>query len=548
MSTGHVVVDGAICKCQFGDVPDVLVVQSQQKGYINDNASKKLIANTMDLGSPFKAKTFGQCKLQPMGSSFKPCMPMVTQWQEFYDKVILSNQGQILTEKSKATCAIAGAPCIEFTWHGQTAEGGAGNTEEEADEDIQSQLNPLVNPNEEPFLTQELEGGSFDDAGKPIEKRKINVQIETIKTTFVPLGIPDFDGNEENEYLKFKIKISENPADKMKIEVFQDGESYYAEDISESSMLSLGEHEWQWDGFGDYGDYDSKSFVDNTIAIEVTVWLDGHEESHRITLEKKKSIKEDWVDISIQKNIKEIIVNLRVNLKDGGSKGLSNAHKIPILVKNHFKKTPLRDQTIGFETLKDLALEGIAKHWSRKIRIKGSEFDFKVRVVNTATKTMDDIKLVYNTNSRPLGSSNPGSISDLNSMFANIFVPEVIVMNFGYIKHKGEDPLGLDGWRFLEGTNTSDNFKYVAAHEIGHSLLKAYGGSSHSYAHKKSSTLLTQNPLKEEEGGYLYPEAPDEIDVMKYYNDDPYFYDFNRVFAQPEDIYGLIWLNKLKIK
>ena len=98
MSTGHVVVDGAICKCQFGDVPDVLVVQSQQKGYINDNASKKLIANTMDLGSPFKAKTFGQCKLQPMGSSFKPCMPMVTQWQEFYDKVILSNQGQILTE------------------------------------------------------------------------------------------------------------------------------------------------------------------------------------------------------------------------------------------------------------------------------------------------------------------------------------------------------------------------------------------------------------------------------------------------------------------
>ena len=54
------------CECEFGFTPDVLVVQSQTKGYINDGAgSQKLIANTMDLGIPFKAKTFGQCKLQP---------------------------------------------------------------------------------------------------------------------------------------------------------------------------------------------------------------------------------------------------------------------------------------------------------------------------------------------------------------------------------------------------------------------------------------------------------------------------------------------------
>jgi len=158
MSKGHVVVDGAMCKCKFGDFPDVFVVQSQQKGYINDDAQKKLIANTMDLGTPFKAKTFGQCKLQPTGSSFKPCMPAITQWQDFYDKVLLSNQGQILTEKSKATCAIAGSPCVEFTWHGQTASGGGGQNEE-IDEEIQSQLNPLVNLNEKLALFEELEGG-----------------------------------------------------------------------------------------------------------------------------------------------------------------------------------------------------------------------------------------------------------------------------------------------------------------------------------------------------------------------------------------------------
>lgn len=145
MSTGHVVVDGAMCKCKFGTTPDTLVVLTQQKEYINDSGgSKKLIANTMDIGMPLKAKTFGQCKLQPSSSGYLPCVPAITQWQDFYDKVILSNQGQILTEKSKAMCAISGSPSVEFTWHGQTAAAGSSSVEQ-ANEEVQSQLNPLVN-------------------------------------------------------------------------------------------------------------------------------------------------------------------------------------------------------------------------------------------------------------------------------------------------------------------------------------------------------------------------------------------------------------------
>ncbi len=145
MSTGHVVVNGALCKCKYGNVPDTLVVQSQQKSYINDSGgSNKLVANTIDIGMPFKAKTFGQCKLQPSSSGYLPCVPAITQWQDFYDKVELDNTGQILTEKSKATCAIAGMPCVEFTWHGQTAAIGSNNVAQ-ADEEIQSHLNPLVN-------------------------------------------------------------------------------------------------------------------------------------------------------------------------------------------------------------------------------------------------------------------------------------------------------------------------------------------------------------------------------------------------------------------
>ncbi len=149
MSQKKLVCHGAMCKCQFGDVPDTLVVQSQQKNYINDTAgSQKLIATDKELGMPFKAKTFGQCKLQPTGTSFKPCMPSITAWDGFFEKTQLqANQGYPLLEDSKATCAIAGAPCVSITFHGQTATPNAQNIEN-ADQDLISQVIPMLNVKE----------------------------------------------------------------------------------------------------------------------------------------------------------------------------------------------------------------------------------------------------------------------------------------------------------------------------------------------------------------------------------------------------------------
>ncbi|WP_082422631.1 DUF4280 domain-containing protein [Aquimarina longa] len=149
MSQKKLVCHGAMCKCQFGDVPDTLVVQSQQKNYINDNAgSQKLIATDKELGMPFQAKTFGQCKLQPMGSSFKPCMPSITAWDGFFEKTQLqANQGYPLLEDSKATCAISGSPCVEITFHGQTASPSSQNVEN-ADKELISQVFPMFNVKE----------------------------------------------------------------------------------------------------------------------------------------------------------------------------------------------------------------------------------------------------------------------------------------------------------------------------------------------------------------------------------------------------------------
>lgn len=159
-NTGHIVCDGALCQCKNGFTPDKLKVLSMPNEFVNDEkGTKKLVASTMDIGIPLEKGTFGQCKLQPSSSGYLPCIPSITSWQDFYDKVTLSNNGQVLVEGSKGICAIAGSPCVEFMMHGQQPSVSATEANE-TDETIQSQLNPLVNPkridNNDPFENIQL--------------------------------------------------------------------------------------------------------------------------------------------------------------------------------------------------------------------------------------------------------------------------------------------------------------------------------------------------------------------------------------------------------
>ncbi|QXP52958.1 DUF4280 domain-containing protein [Cellulophaga sp. HaHa_2_1] len=143
-SEKFLVCTGAMCQCKQGFAPDSLNVLSQSKYYINDQGgSTKLIGNTMDLGLPFKAGTFGMCKLQPNGSSYNPCVPSIIGWDGAYEKAVLGNGGQILTEESKGICAIAGSPVIEFITNGQMGAPQASNFTDISDE-IHQQLNPMV--------------------------------------------------------------------------------------------------------------------------------------------------------------------------------------------------------------------------------------------------------------------------------------------------------------------------------------------------------------------------------------------------------------------
>lgn len=65
------------------------------------------------------------------------------------------------------------------------------------------------------------------------------------------------------------------------------------------------------------------------------------------------------------------------------------------------------------------------------------------------------------------------------------------------------------------------DFKYVAAHELGHSPLFEYGGLVHSWGHKGTSTpsgdFTNETPF--------CPDQGQDVDLMKYYQDDCGGYD-----------------------
>jgi hypothetical protein len=155
-----IVVQGAVCMCKFGSIPDRLKVLSHQKEYANDKAAtRKLIVTTKELGATFEMNSFGVCTKQ--GYPPPPCKVMVTEWKNFYREVELSNGGNIILETSEAVCALSGGiPCIKIIHHGQITEPGLINFQH-VNPEVQGQLNPLVNVNEMLYPERKHEGLTF---------------------------------------------------------------------------------------------------------------------------------------------------------------------------------------------------------------------------------------------------------------------------------------------------------------------------------------------------------------------------------------------------
>ncbi|MFK7107945.1 zinc metalloprotease [Flavobacterium oreochromis] len=375
----------------------------------------------------------------------------------------------------------------------------------------------------------------------------------------------------------------------------------YAE--SYENYTKVGEYIIHWDGFDTNEIFDSTIFDNKKLTARITA--SKGIERKRIEVAFETTRKEvDWVDVKINKKTKRIDVTLRVDLKDGGANGLDckqvlkgmrdNTHWVTECPWDAIPTTAIqpnkpiiKTRTRSFADLEKLALDGLNYHWGRNknhtvakdVKISGVSYEVYVNSKNTTEKTMDDVDLIYNTNNNWLRSNNPGKVTGVKSFFANVaqyipYVPlsESIYYNVGYLNNVytfESDVLQKEDWTYVNdkllyknGKSKLDlDYSYTSAHEIGHTILRAYAegsGSSadYSYEHKGSSGYSDTKPVSE--GGFAYP-VTGEIDLMKYYNNNVtinnkssyiYFldYDFERITAEEKDVLGLLWLTKIKIE
>lgn len=373
----------------------------------------------------------------------------------------------------------------------------------------------------------------------------IGVDVKIIKDTFVPLGIPNYKGKPENEHITFEIEIEKSPADKMIVEIRDGSTVYYTETITDTSMLSIGKHEWKWDGFNNSDELDTVFLRTADLNIKVTVELSGHKETAITEFVKQKAIKEKWVDVKIDRSIFEIYLTLRVNLKDGGN-DMGDFSKVDPVTIRTANSRGLRQITTpkSFTDLKLLALQGLNYHLSRNaghptgqnILVNGVTYQVFVNPVDTTIDSGKAIDLMFNTNGKWKRSGNPAAITDIISLFGNI-IPSRVCYNAGFIKRAK--------WAYDRLIHEDILFAYTAAHEIGHEFTQSFGGTSYSYGHQGSSGVISQK-TKSDAPSFLSGSA--EIDLMIYYKNRFHINDIQRIIISDNDLQGIIWCSKMKFK
>lgn len=445
--------------------------------------------------------------------------------------------------------------------------------------------------------------GTFYDNPAPAPKLQyddepdFDIELELIKDDFVPLGIPNYKGEPENDKIKFKLIIegagvnqwhlSIKSKDQLIYELFsgsgeiegvvikgkkkKDSQSPPKEidDVKSTPIQRFwpkGEYIISWDGFDINNIYDSALMKsENGLIVSIIGQAEFKKKSFAIEKPIKFTHKEvDWVDVRIDSNNFKIDTTLRVNLKDGGENGLQCRNrdidpdpKMRVSMKEcDWDKIPstsivagkpiIKSRTKSFTDLEKLAIDGLNYHWGRNnnhaeakdVKIADDSYEVYINAVNTTEKTMDDVSLVYNTNSKWMRSGNPGAAT-LNpvSWMGNLISREAVCYNVGYIKFS-------NGWGFTYDYNEDIEFKFTSAHEIGHEILKSYGSTAYSYGHKGSVHVVTQS-MKDNAGSY---STSGEIDIMPYYPNDPPLAVYDKYAAAEKDVLGLIWLTKIKIK
>lgn len=362
---------------------------------------------------------------------------------------------------------------------------------------------------------------------------KATLEKEESKKGFVPLGIPAFGGTPEKETIDFSYEIKGDSAQELILQIREDNKEIYKEEIKNGdNRLTESKHNWQWDGFDNNNILDTKLLTSQKLNLYITAKSNSGETAHSIVDFKLSYKKVNWIDVKVDNKDMKIWVNLRVNLRNGGAKGLNRGNDVSKSALSFYGKHPLSKQDKSYEELRELAFCGINKYWSRNKHNIGLGVIINSQCYEVTTcadfdeKGMIAPKIVFFTNKA-------------NTRFNrshNWFASRRLFYKIGYIQ------FGSD-WEYFQETEAMTEFQETAAHEIGHKLLEELKGMEYSYKHKNTSTLLSQAPLD----STPYP-IDGEIDLMKYSNDvyKPFNYE-HRVVLSEEDLKGLLTLTKMDI-
>ncbi len=374
--------------------------------------------------------------------------------------------------------------------------------------------------------------------------KKIAVSLGYKKAKFTPLGLHTFKKKPQNGVFKFTFEIQHQDAEHLDLQILANGAAIYTETITDASnpILKQGKHEWEWDGFDSQDLLDTKQLRTVELQFKVTAKAKGEQAGKSVAFGPLRPVNSKWLDLTIDRASKKIEVDFRVHLKDGEAKGIDKHDKVPANELAKFGKPAMTNAVRSYTDLEQMVLKGIEYHFGRNsnhseakhTKIGNDLYQITVKASNTKEDSLDDIKVFLNTNQKWQRSGNPGSITDVISLFGNL-VPERIAYNVGYIKYS-------NGWYYRDPNAEDIDFTYTAAHEIGHEIIKHFGGTAYSYGHKGTSTVITQ---KTKNNAPNYP-TNGEIDLMKYFSNYMPESEMHRIAISEGDLLGILGSFKLK--
>lgn len=360
--------------------------------------------------------------------------------------------------------------------------------------------------------------------------KKFEIELTDMRSSpFIPLGVSKFKD------FTFFINIKKGNYDAISLEVEHEGTFVEVKKIEK--IFTAGQKvNIDWDGFLN-NLYDSKFFLKSLgVKFKLKGYSCGACQCSDEKIFQFKYISKDWMDVVINKKSNHILINLRVNLTDGGASGLFNERSVPEITTKLNKIKPYSLRTRSFLQLQQLSLDGIKYYWSRNsshptgkfISIDSKKYEVFLKPSLSDSKAMPEMKLTYITNVNP---------NDFMFRSSNWALSRKTAYATGYLKLEND-------WYFYKHEYSDKKFKETIAHEIGHAIVETYAGFKESITHHGSSGY-NQNP----KSGTTYPQSG-EIDLMKYAETSlsrtPYW--DTRMIANENDVIGLLFISGISRK